>query len=325
MIKKKILNFLFILEPLDTLVIKKDTSFMFMLEAQKRGHAVYCAFDGDLFLNHHQLFVQAAAVGVKKSETQPFVQQPVTTLAEEDIDIIFIRWDPPFDERYLINTWILDQAASRIPMINHPKGIRCVNEKIWTSQFREIIPPTFIGCQKEAVYAFLDQYKEIVIKPTNGFGGQSVFQVRRSDSNCNVILETMTAAWHRDVVLQKYVPESTEGDKRILLLNGEPLGAVLRLHSASDPRNNFYSGGRPVKAQINERDRVIMHELKPKLNELGLYFVGLDIMGGYLIEVNVTSPTCLQEINALNKVHLETQVIDLAEKLIDQKRSLHRI
>ena len=168
---------------------------------------------------------------------------------------------------------------------------------------------------------FIQTKKDVIVKPINGFGGQSVFHLQPNGPNRNVILETLTNRWQREIIVQAYVPEAKNGDKRILLLNGEPLGAVLRLHGQDDHRNNFFAGGKPQPCEITSRDREIIHTLKPHLQALKLYFVGIDVIGDYLIEVNVTSPTCLQEINTLYNKSLEFQVIEFAERLIHTSQS----
>ena len=172
-----------------------------------------------------------------------------------------------------------------------------------------------IGRKYTLLKEFLQKHSEIIAKPTNSYGGQSIFYIKSGDRNVNVIFETLTAGYSRDIILQKFIPESRDGDKRIILLNGEPLGAVLRLHSKEDHRNNFFAGGKPHAAEISAREKQIINALKPHLRRLGLYFVGIDVIGEYLIEVNVTSPTCLQEINHLTGWHLEDKVIEFVENL----------
>jgi len=209
----------------------------------------------------------------------------------------------------------LDLLPPRIKIINTPSGIRTVNEKLWATQFASIIPPTLVGRNKQDMLNFIKKENEVVAKPTDGYGGQSIFYLKQGAVNINVTLETLTKNGARDIILQKFIPESRQGDKRILLLNGEPLGAVLRVHGQDDYRNNFFSGGKPEKTEITAREHEIISILKPELQKLGLYFVGIDIMGDYLIEVNVTSPTCLQEINNLSNLQLEDKVINFAEEL----------
>jgi len=260
---------------------------------------------------------------LKKDE--PFIKKEPTTIDQNDVHVIFIRTDPPFNEQYLHNTWLLDLLPSIIPVINTPGGIRAANEKIWAMQFTSVIPNTLIGRQKDDLKQFLIVEKDVIAKPTDSFGGQSIFHIKSGDPNSNVILESLTHNWQRDIIVQKYIQEAQKGDKRILILDGEPLGAVLRLHAEGDHRNNFHSGGKPLSIDINNRDKEIIEQLKPALKKLGLYFVGIDVIGDYLIEVNVTSPTCLQEMNRLYHCHLEDRVIEFSEKLVDQFTANNRI
>ena len=218
-----------------------------------------------------------------------------------------------------MNTWLLERASKNVKVINSPTGIRTVNEKIWATQFTSLIPDTVISRKIEDFNDFLNQQKEIIIKPTDGFGGSGVFKISKDAPNKNVSFEVLSEKGRKEVIMQQYIPEASIGDKRILLLNGEPLGAVLRVHGKDDHRNNFYAGGRPEPCEITDRDMEIIEELKPHLIELGLYFVGIDMLGDYLIEVNVTSPTCLQEMNRLYGKKLHHEVIEFAEKLINGK------
>jgi len=304
------------MDPLETVVFEKDTTFMLMLESQRRGHEVYFLPEDGISLEEGKLYFQATKVKPQLIVEEPFLVEMPTRLSQEDIHAVFVRPDPPFDEQYLMNTWLLDQLPKNIAVMNNPTGIRTVNEKVWSAQFTEITPTTIVSANKTELLNFINKHKNVIAKPTNSFGGQSVFQVQAGDTNTNVILETMSKDYYEAIILQKYVPEAQKGDKRILLLNGEALGAVLRVHAPGEHRNNFFAGGKPVATTISTREEYIIELLKPHLQKLGLYFVGIDILGDYLIEVNVTSPTCLQEMNRLYNQHLEEKVIDFVEKLI---------
>lgn len=309
------MNFVFLMDPLETVVQEKDTSFILMLGAHRQGHSVYFLGDGGITLHNGSLHFQTLKVIPEQNQKNPFPQRTPHKLNDPDVDCVFIRNDPPFDSQYLLNTWLLDRLPARIPVINKPSGIRTANEKIWATQFQGIVPRTLIGRNRQELWDFFLSEKDIVAKPTDGFGGSSIFHIHLLDKNAKVILETMTHHWTKDVILQQYIPQAQQGDKRILLLNGEPLGAILRVHAADDHRNNLFAGGKEMATDINHRDREIIRILKPELQKLGLYFVGIDIIGGYLIEVNVTSPTCLQEMNRLYGQKLEEKVIEFAEEL----------
>ncbi len=315
------MNCVFLMDPLDTVIMEKDTSFILMLGAHRRGHQVFFLPDGGITRIKDTLHFHALRVTPQPVAESPFIKHKTVVLTQGDVDCVFVRSDPPFDEQYLLNMWLLDLLPRHIPVINRPAGIRAVNEKIWVTQFTSLIPPTLVGRNRKDLMDFLEKEKDIIAKPTSGFGGQSVFHIQHAGANAKVALETLSNNWQKDIVLQKFVPESSQGDKRILLLNGEPLGAVLRMHAADDHRNNFFAGGRPLRTKITSRDDEIIAVLKPYLQNLGLYLVGIDIMGGYLIEVNVTSPTGLQEINALNNRHGEEEILDFVQNLVDQSKS----
>ncbi|HBR14054.1 MAG TPA: glutathione synthase [Candidatus Omnitrophica bacterium] len=310
------MNFVFLMDPLETVIVDKDTSLLLMVGAHRRDHKVFFLPDGGMSLKNGRATFHATELIPQLDEQNPFVEKKLVHLGPDEIDVVFVRSDPPFDDTYLTNTWLLDFLPKRIPIINSPDGLRAANEKIWAAQFTTLVPPTYVGRDKHAMLEFFDEQNDIVAKPTNAFGGQSVFRIKKGDSNVHVILETLTRHGTRDIILQQCVKEFDQGDKRILLLDGEPLGAVLRVHAPGDHRNNLFSGGNPEPTRVTQRDLEIIDTLKPALRRSGLYFVGIDIIGRYLIEVNVTSPTCLQEMNRFYGVHLEEKVIAFAENLV---------
>ena len=310
------MNFVFLMNPLDEIKIEKDTSFILMLASHVRGHKIYYLPQGGMFSRDGRIGFHLRHVVPQDNKEQPFVLHERCVLLEDQVEALFIRTDPPFDEQYLFDTWMLDLIKSKIFIMNAPDGIRRVNEKLWVTQFVDLIPPTYVGRDKNDLPDFLAKHNQVIAKPTNGFGGQGVFKIRQGDDNTNVIFELLTKDGLCDIICQKYIPAAMEGDKRILLLNGGPLGAVLRVHGEEDHRNNFFSGGKPVASNITARDQEIIDVLKPHLQSLGLFLVGIDIIGEYLIEVNVTSPTCLREMNRLNHEALEEKVIDFVEEQI---------
>ncbi len=307
------MNFVFLMDPLETVVFRKDTSLILMVAAKRRGHRIFYLPSGGITFQENQFKFHVEEVNPRLIEEKPFVRLGAKILTEKDVHAIFIRTDPPFDGQYLFNTWLLDQLPKKIFVMNSPQGIRSANEKLWALQFRNLIPPTLVGRNKVEMLEFIAREKDVIAKPTDGHGGKGVFRIKKSDTNTNVILETLTKDGRKDIILQRYIPEAQQGDKRILLLNGEPLGAVLRVHAKGDHRNNFFSGGKPYPTKMTVNDLKIIRMLKPKLKALGLYFVGIDIIGNYLMEVNVTSPTCLQEINRFYNCHLEDKIIKFVE------------
>ena len=294
------MNVLFLMKPLEIINPQKDTSLLFMQAAQRLGHAIYYLAQGGVSITPEGLRFNVRALRCTESLNQPFEYLEDTVLNDSEVDAVFVRTDPPFDDAYLHDMWLLDRLPDRVRCINSAHGIKTVNEKIWLTQFRQLIPKTWITTSRTYLEEVLDKEGSLILKPTQGFGGRSIYHLKAVDINRAVILDALFE--HGYVIAQEVLSEATKGDKRILLCDGEPLGAILRVHPEHDHRNNLDAGGHAEKAVITARDREIIAQLKPHLISLGLRFVGIDIIGDYLIEVNVTSPTCLQELN-----HLESQ------------------
>lgn len=303
------MKFGFLIDPIATLSMEKDTSIVLMAAAERLGHAVFgCCIDG-LWMNGSTVMADGWWVQAIQSPTPSITIIRSETIPISDLDFFWIRKDPPFDANYLMATWLLDHAPSSVKFINSPAGIRTVNEKLWATQFESIVPPTLVTRKKAHFQRALNLWKTVVIKPLNGFGGAGVFRLTHDDLNRSVAFETLSCQETVDIIVQQYIPESTDGDKRILLFEGEPIGAALRIHSQSDHRNNVMAGGHVAPAEITHNDKKIIEILRPKLRELGLNFVGIDIIGPYLVEVNVTSPTVLKEIIALSQRPLDDIII----------------
>ncbi len=307
------MKFVFLMDPLESIDPEKDTSLALMLGAKQNGHTVFYLADNGLFYKEGKVCFDVVEVEPDLDLIPPFNIKDVKRLNENQVDVVFIRKDPPFDEQYLFNTWLLDQLPDSVFVVNRPSGIRTANEKLWSLQFKNLIPDTLVTSKIEDLNPFIEKHGEIILKPVNGFGGKSIFHLKKGDLNANVAFETLSQMETQPVIVQEYLPEAKKGDKRILLLDGKPLGAVLRVHSKKDHRNNFFSGGKPERSEVTKRDMEIIKEIKPMLEKEGLFFVGIDIIGDCLIEINVTSPTCLQEINRLNKAQLEKNVIEFVE------------
>jgi glutathione synthase len=306
---------LFIMDPIECILPDKDTTFVLMLESQTRGHEVY-------YCGVHDLFVDCCAPRARVRRVTVAHAVPHYGLFEERtealgwFDTVFMRKDPPFDLTYLFATHVLSLVdASRTPVINHPRGLRDANEKLYALNFPEVIPPSIVTSEMSRLKAFMDELGgEMIIKPLDACGGAGVFHLHRGDRNLNAILEVSTETGRRLVMGQRYLPEIRHGDKRLILLNGEPLGATLRVPREDEHRGNIHVGATCIKADITARDRLIADTIAPRLRADGLVLVGLDIIGGFLTEVNVTSPTGIREINALDDVHLERAVIDFVER-----------
>lgn len=304
-----------VMDPIDKINIDKDTTFVMMLEAQQRGHETFYMEMGDLFIKdavpHGAIRPVRVVRGKPHFELGPSETKPLVWF-----DVILMRKDPPFDLQFFFATHLLSLVdPKQCVVINDPHGLREATEKLYALRFPEIIPPTIVSSSLHQLKAFIEeQGGEIIIKPLEGAGGRGVLYLNSRDRNVNAILELVTAEGRVPVMGQRYLAEVRQGDKRVLVLNGEPIGALLRIPRENDNRANLHAGGSSAAAKITPRDREICRALAGSFKELGLYFVGLDIIGGFLTEVNVTSPTCVQEINAFDAVKLEAKIIDFVEK-----------
>jgi len=308
-------KFAFVMDPLEAVLPDKDTTFVFMLEALARGHEIYFAGLKDLFSHGPRAFAWARRCEVMRATPHHRFLDDGGHYPLEAFDAIFMRKDPPADAPYLYATMLLSIADSRRTFVlNSPAGLREANEKLYALNFPSAIPPTLVTYQISQLKQFMAEMGgEMIVKPLDGHGGEGVFFVQAGDRNLGAILESVTHFETRPIMAQRYLPEIRSGDKRLILLNGEPLGCMLRVPREDEHRGNIHVGGTCVKAPVTDRDREICETLKARLEIDGLYFVGLDIIGDYLTEVNVTSPTGVQEIDRLDGVNLEAKVIDFVE------------
>lgn len=316
------MRFAFIMDPIHNVLIDKDTTFVFMLESQARGHEVWFLEMRDLFVHRSRAMGRARRIELRRELGNHFTFHGETTEPLGQFDAVFMRKDPPFDVAYLHATQVLDLARQDGAFVmNNPAGLRAANEKLFALNFPSVIPPTLVSQDAQRIKAFLEELGgEMIIKPVDGHGGFGIFYGHRDDRNMNSLIETMTHEGREPIIAQQYIPEVRQGDKRLIMLNGAPLGCTLRVPRADEHRGNIHVGGTCVKAEITARDREICREVGPRLRQEGLYFVGLDIIGDYLTEVNVTSPTGVQEINTLNGVKLETQVIEFVERQVEEQQ-----
>jgi glutathione synthase len=311
-----------IMDPISKIDIDKDTTFVLMLEAQKRGHEVHYMELGDLFIRDTVPHAASQPVRVKRGKPH-YELGTATTRPLAWFHVVLMRKDPPFDLQYFFMTHLLSLVNPRqCVVINHPQGLREATEKLFALNFPEVIPPSIVTSSIARLKRFMEeQGGEMIVKPLEGCGGHGVFYVNLKDRNLNAILELATVDGKILVMGQRYLPEVRQGDKRVLVLDGERLGALLRVPREDDNRANIHAGGSSAKAEITPRDREICRVLSEPFKRWGLYFVGLDVIGGYVTEVNVTSPTCVQEINGLNNVKLEAQVVDFIETKAAQARA----
>ncbi|MEM7007858.1 MAG: glutathione synthase [Thermodesulfobacteriota bacterium] len=311
------LKMAFVMDPVDSINTEKDTTFVLMLEAQAKGHEVWYLELKDLFVKEARPYGNATPITLERSEVFYHLGQ-TQTLSLDSFDTVWMRKDPPVNNDFLYATYILSLVdETKTKVINNPTGIRESNEKMYSLFFPEIIPDSLVTKNISELQEFLNESGgEMVVKPLDGHGGEGIFYVREGDKNANVILESITKFESEYIIAQKFIKEVSVGDKRIIILNGEPLGAVLRVpKSGGEFRSNFHSGGSPAKSDLTDRDLEICQLIGPRLREDGLYFVGIDVIGGYVTEINTTSPTGIQEINNLDRVKLETKVIEFAEEL----------
>jgi glutathione synthase len=305
----------FWMDPLEGIAIHHDTTFALMLECQRRGHQALCFYPDDLYFDGRPR-ARMRSVFVRRERGRHFDVLSESDQPLSELDVLFLRKDPPVDAEYWHATQLFElaQSAGRPFCINAPSGLRDANEKLFALRFGDLVPRTLVSSDLERLRAFVGEVGQVVLKPIDGFAGRGVLQMKPGDRNLNSALELMTARGTLGLIAQAYIPESRAGDKRILLLNGEPLGAVLRVPAGTDPRGNLAAGAQPVKGSLTARDRQICARLAPELLARGLYLVGIDVIGDYLTEVNVTSPTGLVEIDALDGSSLEGRVIDFAER-----------
>jgi len=310
---------LFIVDPLDRLALAGDTSYALMLEAVARGWDVHTCYLEHLGLVGDDAVCDAAPTIVTPATTPAEAFQIETRMSRRlaDFDIVLMRKDPPLDVNYLHATWILDHARGKTLLVNDPRGLRELNEHLAVLRFPSLTPPTIVTRSADRLRAFQrEQGGAIVVKPVDGFGGLGIFVVRDGDPNASSILETSTGAGTRWTIAQKYLPEVTAGDKRIVLVDGEPVGAVLRVPASAEARGNLHVGGRAVKCEIDARDREIIAAVAPVMRAHGQILVGLDVIGGMLTEVNITSPTGIRHIARLEDRNVAAIVIDRLEAMV---------
>lgn len=311
-----------VMDPIEKIDIDKDTTFVLMLEAQRRGHEIYYMELDDLFIRGGTPYGRFRPLRVARAV--PHYELAESSVgALQDFHVLLMRKDPPFDMKFFFATHLLSLVdEQKCFVMNHPRGLREANEKLYALRFPEQIPQTLVSSNIQQLKRFLDELGgEMIIKPLDGSGGSGVFYLNTQDRNTNSILEVATDNGRKLIMAQRYLPEIRQGDKRIIVLDGEPLGAVLRVPLEEETRGNIHVGGQCVRTEITEREKEICDALAPLLRQDGLYFGGLDVIGDYLTEVNVTSPTGIQEINSLNGVRLESQVIDFIEQKVQQRGS----
>ena len=309
------LDVVVVMDPIGAIKIAKDTTFAMLLEAQRRGHRLHYVLPGGLSLRDGKAIAQAAPLTVKDDKAGWFTLGEAADLPFGPGQVVLMRKDPPFDDQFLYDTQILSiaQAAGAL-VINDPQGLRDYNEKLAALLFPQCCPPTLVSRDKAALKAFVAEHGEAVLKPLDGMGGRSIFRARAGDSNLNVILETLVGDGNLTLA-QRFIPGITDGDKRVLLVDGAPVDYVLaRIPQGDEFRGNLAAGGRGEGRPISARDRWIAEQVAPEMKRRGMLFVGLDVIGDYLTEVNVTSPTCVRELDAQFGLNIAGLLFDAIER-----------
>lgn len=302
---------LFVMDPIDRINVATDSTYLLMLEACRRGWPVDWCEPGDLSVRDQRPVARAARVVV--TDTSPyFFPQAKQLQPLSDYEVIWMRKDPPFDMDYVFTTYILDLALNTSLVLNDPRSIKASNEKMYALQWPELCPTTLVSNSVRDILAFALEHEKIVIKPWDGNGGRGVLVTGKGDRNLRSMAETLTSEGRAYCIAQRYLPEiNTDGDKRIILVDGEARGWFLRVPGADDHRGNMHAGASVVACELSEREREICAQLGPRLKKEGLLFVGIDVIGGMLTEINVTSPTGLHEVRRLmNGLRLEREITD---------------
>lgn len=306
------LNIAFLMDPIAAINIKKDSTFAMLLEAQARGHQCFYLEMADLSARGGKTWGRLRSVQVQRVEGAHFKLGEAELRPLSEMDVVLMRKDPPFDMDYIFATYLLEHAGTWV--VNNPVSLRNANEKLFTLHFPELMPETRVSRNIGQLRAFLEEEGEIVVKPLYGRGGEGVFYLHAGDRNVGSILETVTGGGAHYIMAQRYIPAVREGDKRILMVNGEPMpGGMLRVPAANDFRGNLVAGATAVGAELNDRDLEICRRVGPSLREAGLIFVGLDVIGGFLTEINVTSPTGVQEIDRFFGLNVCARLFDVVE------------
>ncbi len=306
------------MDPIESINFKKDSTLAMMLEAQSREYQLFYITPDSLYINERGAFAIAKLINVKNDPTGWFDFKEEIQIRLSELDVIFMRQDPPFNSNFIYNTYVLESAEKEgVLVVNKPESLRDCNEKVFATEFPECCTPFLVTSNSDLLKSFIEDHRDTVIKPLDGMGGSSIFRLRNSDPNLNVILETITESFTTKVMIQTFIPEIVDGDKRILLINGKPMNAaVARVPAEGELRGNLAAGASAVARSLTEKDLWICEQVGPRLKDLGLVLVGLDIIGDYLTEINVTSPTCFREYESLCDIDVAFNFLEAVEGLL---------
>ncbi|ANB16833.1 glutathione synthase [Dokdonella koreensis] len=304
-----------LMDPIDAIRVKKDSTFAMLLEAQRRGWALLYMTQGDLALRAGVPYARLAPLVVQDDPDDWFRLGDREWRDLRTVDLVLARKDPPVDEQFVYDTMVLELAQrGGARVVNDPRGLRDANEKLFALEFPQCIAPTLVARDAGELKRFVAEHGQVVLKPLDGMGGRGIFRSHHGDPNLNVMLETLTGNGRQLAIAQKFIPQIDAGDKRILLIDGEPVSyALARIPQGDEFRGNLAAGGKGVGVALSERDRWIAAQVAPELRRRGLVFVGLDVIGDYLTEINITSPTCIRELDAQYGINIAGQLFDRLE------------
>ncbi|MCU7844186.1 MAG: glutathione synthase [Candidatus Thiodiazotropha sp. (ex Monitilora ramsayi)] len=308
-----------VMDPIDTIKVHKDSTFAMLLAAQARGWVLHYMEQRDLSLRDGTCLARTKELKVMDDKNGWYRFGDSHQIPLHELDVVLMRKDPPFDMEYIYTTYLLEQAESNgCLVVNRPNSLRDANEKLFTALFPDCTPATLVTSRAEEIRAFHAEHGDIILKPLGGMGGESVFRVPQKDPNLGVIIETLTSHGRTYTMAQRYIPEIKMGDKRILMIDGEPVPyALARIPAAGETRGNLAAGGRGEGVPLNERDRWIAAQVGPVLKARGILFAGLDVIGDYLTEINVTSPTCIRELDAQFGLDIAGDLMDAISNKLD--------
>lgn len=303
----------FQMDPIQAVDPKADSSFRLAEEAQARGHRLYYYPPEALSFNEGRVTAKAHRFSVDRHASPPAIIEAPAKIDLAEMDVIWLRQDPPFDMGYITTTHLLDFLKDRVCVVNNPTWVRNYPEKLLVLEFPDLTPPTLVSRDLEQMKEFRSNHKDVVLKPLYGNGGAGVFRLGPDDPNLSSLYEMLTARNNEPLIMQKFLTDVTAGDKRVILVDGEPVGAINRVPQKGEIRSNMHVGGRPEKVALTKRDLEICERIGPLLREKGLLFVGIDVIGTYLTEINVTSPTGIQELERFNKTNIAQKIWEAIE------------
>ncbi len=302
------------MDPIAAIDIRGDSTFAILLEAQKRGHDIFYYAPPNLSLHGDKLLARGHTLKVKDTAGDHYALSNERVEDLSSLDVVLLRQDPPFDMGYITSTHLLERIHPKTLVVNDPAHVRNAPEKIWVLDFLDLMPPTLVTRQLGDVLAFRAKYKDIIVKPLYGNGGAAVFRIKPEDSNLSSLVEMFLTVFREPFMVQEFRPEVKDGDKRIILIDGEIAGAINRVPQQGETRSNLHVGGKAAAVELNQRDHEICARLKPELKKRGLLFTGIDVIGPYLTEINVTSPTGIRQVKAFGGNDIAAMIWDAIEK-----------